>query len=74
VILLADHGESLGDHGETSHGYFIYESTMHVPLIIHWPASASQYPARVTGAGGLIDVARRFSTFCISRRRLRLKE
>ena len=57
VILLADHGESLGDHGETSHGYFIYESTMHVPLIIHWPASASQYPARVTGAGGLIDVA-----------------
>ena len=57
VILLADHGESLGDHGETSHGYFIYESTMHVPLIIHWPAGAQQYPARVTEAGGLIDVA-----------------
>ena len=57
VILLADHGESLGDHGETSHGYFIYESTMHVPLIIHWPAGASNYPARVTDAGGLIDVA-----------------
>ena len=57
VILLADHGESLRDHGETSHGYFIYESTMHVPLIIHWPAGASRYPARVTEAGGLIDVA-----------------
>ena len=57
VILLADHGESLGDHGETSHGYFIYESTMHVPLIVHWPASASKYPARVAEAGGLIDVA-----------------
>jgi len=57
VILLADHGESLGDHGETSHGYFIYESTMHVPLIIHWPASASTHPERVSDAGGLIDVA-----------------
>ncbi|MGB7760956.1 MAG: sulfatase, partial [Bryobacteraceae bacterium] len=57
VILLADHGESLGDHGETSHGYFIYESTMHVPLMIHWPAGASKCPERVTEAGGLIDVA-----------------
>jgi arylsulfatase A-like enzyme len=57
VVLLADHGESLGDHGETSHGYFIYESTMHVPLIIHWPAGASTYPERVTDAGALIDVA-----------------
>ena len=57
VILLADHGESLGDHGETSHGYFIYESTMHVPLIIHWPAGASKYPERVSEPGGLIDVA-----------------
>jgi len=57
VILLADHGEGLGDHGETSHGYFIYESTMHVPLIIHWPANAPKYPERVTEAGGLIDVA-----------------
>jgi len=57
VILLADHGESLGDHGETSHGYFIYESTMHVPLIIHWPASVSQHPERVTEPAGLIDIA-----------------
>jgi len=57
VILLADHGESLGDHGETSHGYFIYESTMHVPLIIHWPANTPNYPARVAETAGLIDVA-----------------
>ena len=57
VILLADHGESLGDHGETSHGFFVYESTMHVPLIIHWPADAPNHPARVSEAAGLIDVA-----------------
>ncbi len=57
VILLADHGESLGDHGETSHGYFVYESTMHVPLIVHWPTGAPQYPERIDQPGGLIDVA-----------------
>lgn len=34
VILTADHGEGLGEHGEQSHGMFAYESTLHVPLII----------------------------------------
>ena len=34
VILTGDHGEALGDHGETTHGLFAYESTLHVPLII----------------------------------------
>ena len=37
VVLFSDHGESLGDHGETTHGYFVYRSTLHVPLIFHWP-------------------------------------
>jgi choline-sulfatase len=57
LVLLADHGESLEDHGETSHGYFSYQSTLHVPLIVHWPESAPAYPARSTQPGGLIDVA-----------------
>jgi choline-sulfatase len=57
VILVADHGESLGDHGENTHGYFIYESTLHVPLVIHWPAGTANHPARVTDPVGLIDVA-----------------
>jgi choline-sulfatase len=57
VIVLADHGESLGDHGETSHGYFVYESTIHVPLLIHWPEGSVKYPDRITDPGGLIDVA-----------------
>lgn len=56
VILLADHGESLGEHGETSHGYFVYQSTLWVPLIVHWPAGVHQ-PERIAEAGGLIDVA-----------------
>ncbi len=33
-ILTADHGESFGEHGEQTHGFFIYDSTIHVPLII----------------------------------------
>lgn len=57
IVLVADHGESLGDHGESSHGYFIYESTLHVPLIIHWPAGTAGRPGRVTNPVGLIDVA-----------------
>jgi tetratricopeptide (TPR) repeat protein len=56
VVLLSDHGEGLGDHQETDHGYFIYESTLHVPLIIHWP-SGSVYPAVGRMPTGLIDVA-----------------
>jgi arylsulfatase A-like enzyme/Tfp pilus assembly protein PilF len=34
VIITADHGESLSEHGETSHGLFAYEATLHIPLIV----------------------------------------
>jgi arylsulfatase A-like enzyme/tetratricopeptide (TPR) repeat protein len=34
VVLTADHGESLGEHGEATHGIFTYESTLRVPLVI----------------------------------------
>jgi len=57
VVLLSDHGEGLGDHGEDSHGYFIYQSTLHVPLIVHWPSGSSGHPARDNRPAGLIDVA-----------------
>ena len=41
VILVADHGESLGEHGEYTHGVFLYDSTMHVPLIFAGPGIPS---------------------------------
>ena len=47
LIFTSDHGEGLGDHGESTHGFFIYQSTMHVPLIVHWPAGAAKFPERV---------------------------
>jgi arylsulfatase A-like enzyme/predicted negative regulator of RcsB-dependent stress response len=37
IILIGDHGESLGDHGETYHTVFIYDSTQQVPLIVKGP-------------------------------------
>lgn len=36
-IVAADHGEGLGDHGEATHGNLLYQSTMHVPLVIAGP-------------------------------------
>jgi choline-sulfatase len=37
VVLVADHGESLGEHRETTHGIFLYDATVRVPLILHYP-------------------------------------
>lgn len=39
VVVLGDHGESLNEHGEATHGFFIYESTTHIPLIVRAPFS-----------------------------------
>src|SRR6266850_1270070 len=41
IVLGGDHGESLGEHGEKTHGFFIYNATMHVPLIIHLPGKSA---------------------------------
>jgi arylsulfatase A-like enzyme/Flp pilus assembly protein TadD len=34
VVVTGDHGEGLGEHGEKTHGLFLYDSTLHVPLIL----------------------------------------
>jgi arylsulfatase A-like enzyme/Tfp pilus assembly protein PilF len=40
VVMMADHGESLGDHGEQEHGLFVYDATMSVPLLVRTPWGA----------------------------------
>jgi arylsulfatase A-like enzyme/Flp pilus assembly protein TadD len=40
IVLLADHGEALGDHGEGEHGVFLYREVIRVPLIVKLPKSA----------------------------------
>jgi arylsulfatase A-like enzyme/Flp pilus assembly protein TadD len=42
IVVVGDHGESLDDHGEGSHGFFIYESVVRVPLIIRTPMKGAQ--------------------------------
>ena len=37
VIVTGDHGESLGEHGESEHGVLVYDSTLHVPLVMRGP-------------------------------------
>src|SRR5271154_1421337 len=40
IVALSDHGESLGEHGEDEHGFFVYNATVHVPLIVKPPAES----------------------------------
>jgi choline-sulfatase len=50
VIVVSDHGEGLGDHGESQHGNLAYQSTMHVPMVIAGPgvtAGASDTPVSI---------------------------
>jgi tetratricopeptide (TPR) repeat protein len=42
IVLLADHGEGLGDHGEQEHGLFLYEEAIHVPLIVKQAGQAGR--------------------------------
>jgi arylsulfatase A-like enzyme/Tfp pilus assembly protein PilF len=37
VVVTGDHGESLGEHGESEHGILLYDATLHVPLIMEGP-------------------------------------
>jgi arylsulfatase A-like enzyme/Flp pilus assembly protein TadD len=41
VVVTADHGESLGEHGETTHGLFAYNATLAVPLIVSAPQATA---------------------------------
>ena len=55
IILTGDHGESLGEHGERTHGFFVYNATLHVPVIIHLsqPTSSVKNISRVVS---LVDL------------------
>lgn len=64
IVLTSDHGEGLGDHGESTHGYFIYQSTLHVPLIVRRQRGASAAPARRDDPASLIDVAPTLLDLC----------
>lgn len=54
IIITGDHGESLGEHGEDYHAYFIYQSNIKVPLVIKTPGQDN--PQRIDTPVGLIDI------------------
>ena len=57
VIVVSDHGESLGEHGEQTHAVFVYQSTVHVPLIVDFPPlREAGAAARVTEPVSIVDV------------------
>ncbi len=53
IIVSGDHGESLGEHNESTHAMFVYHSTQHVPFLIHVPGAGN---TRVKGVVRLIDM------------------
>jgi len=55
LVVTADHGEALGDHGELTHGLFTYEATLHVPLLVWCPDLAS--PGRDARHARHVDIA-----------------
>jgi arylsulfatase A-like enzyme/tetratricopeptide (TPR) repeat protein len=71
VVLIGDHGEGLGSHGEGTHGYFIYDYAVHVPFLVVTPLkglsgvrvssqvrAADVFPTilELVGAAGTVDV------------------
>lgn len=62
IIVLSDHGEALGDHGEPEHGIFVYRETIHVPLLMKLPAN-ERAAETLDGPVGLIDVAPTVAAF-----------
>lgn len=55
IVVTADHGESQGEHGEKTHGYFIYSSTTRVPLVLKVPGRSAAL--RVAEPVGVVDIA-----------------
>ena len=55
LVIAGDHGESLGEHRESTHGFFIYQEALHVPLIFVTPFPALQ-GLSVPAVVSLVDV------------------
>jgi arylsulfatase A-like enzyme/Tfp pilus assembly protein PilF len=56
IVVASDHGQGLGAHGEETHGTFLYDETVHVPLLLKLPQNQNA-GKRVTAKTRLVDVA-----------------
>jgi arylsulfatase A-like enzyme/Tfp pilus assembly protein PilF len=57
IVFASDHGESLGDHGEKEHGFFVYHSTLHVPLVVKPPVGGRVRPHHETAPVQIMAIA-----------------
>src|SRR5262249_21697443 len=56
IAVMADHGEAFGEHGEQAHGVFLYDETIHVPLL--FKLAANRFAGRkIDSRVGLVDIA-----------------
>ena len=62
VVVTADHGEELFDHGGFEHGHSMYEELLRVPLLVKWPR-ATEADGRISQTVGLLDLAPTFLEF-----------
>ncbi len=56
IVIAADHGQSLGAHGEETHGVFLYDETVRVPLIVKLPQNQSA-GKRMRARASLVNMA-----------------
>jgi arylsulfatase A-like enzyme/Flp pilus assembly protein TadD len=54
IIIVGDHGEMLGEHGEQTHAYFVYQSAVKVPMIFKLPGRSKQQ--KIDRLVGLVDI------------------
>jgi choline-sulfatase len=64
ILLVSDHGEGLGEHGEEQHGVFIYNSTVHVPLILKPSAGFKPAQRSVSAVVSTVDIAPTLVQYC----------
>lgn len=57
LILTADHGDSLDEHGHIGHNHWVYQETAHIPLVMHFPKAAGVAGRKVAGLTSLMDLA-----------------
>jgi arylsulfatase A-like enzyme/Tfp pilus assembly protein PilF len=53
IGITGDHGESLGEHGEKTHGFFVYNSTLKIPMMLSFPGVS---PKHVSAAAATVDL------------------
>lgn len=56
LVITADHGEELWDHGQRAHGCSLYDELIGAPLLVRWPATHDVEPGRVGAMAGHVDL------------------